>query len=117
MASNDEPPNKRLRQESGEQEETKAYKIEKIHQTVVRKYGVEEYTYKAKFNDEIHGAKIIDIKDDVHSMFSDVMAEVDSAYTPGERVRLSINHHGMDREMTIHLQQRENITPDMIMNR
>jgi len=117
MADRDEPPDKRVRMDSEGQEEKKPYKIQKIHQTVVRKYGVEEYTFRAKFNDDLHGAKVVDVKDDIHAMFSDVMAEVDSTYAPGERVRLSINHDGMDREITIHLQQRENITSDTIMER
>lgn len=126
MAANEEPPDKRARRESGEieeeigeemEEEIKPYKIQKIQQTVVRKYGVEEYTFRAKFDDELQGTKIIDIKDDLQTMFGDVLEEVGRNYQPGERVRMSINHDGMDREMTIHLQQRENITPEMIMGR
>lgn len=42
---------------------------------------------------------------------------MEKSYGPEDKVRLEIDHSGLDREMTIHLQNRANITPDIIMDR
>jgi hypothetical protein len=87
----------------------KLYYIKKIDEQVSRKYGVEEYTIQAKFNDSMDGAKLDDVRD--------VVEEIGRQYQPDDRIRLAIDHAGMDRPMTIHLQPRANVTPDNIMGR
>jgi hypothetical protein len=96
----------------------KAYNIKKIDEKVARKFGVEEYTLRAKFNnDTLQGARLDDVRDEVHHMFEDVVQEIASQYEEDDRIRLSIDHAEMDRPMTIHLQPRRNISTDNIMNR
>jgi hypothetical protein len=96
----------------------KPYNIKKINEKVARKFGVEEYTLQAKFNDDaMQGARLDDIRDEVHHMFEDVMQEIASQYEEDDRIRLSIDHSEMDRPMTMHLQPRKNLTTENIMNR
>ena len=97
--------------------EQKPYSISQISERKIRKYGVEEYIYKAKFSDELKSQKIIDLRDDLHNMFDDIMTKVDENYNPLDKVRLSINHSSLDKEITIHLQPRQNITSQTIMER
>lgn len=131
------------------QEEEKPYFLEKTNHVKVRKYGIEEYSYKARFNDKVKSKRVADMKTDLHNMFSDIMKEVcvlifsqidntkiyvfpsikyiiyffsivtqvEQNYSSEDKVRLSIDHAGLDREMTIHLQNRANITPELIMDR
>lgn len=109
--------NLRTTEPLADQSVNRPYKIQKVSEIKVRKYGIEEYTFKAKFNDELQGNKVADVKDDLNQMFEDIMQEVSQNYDPDDKVRLSINHAGLDREMTIHLQPRKNLSAQSIMQR
>jgi hypothetical protein len=99
-------------------DQDKVYSIEKISQQVSRKFGVEEYTLQAKFNnDTLQGARLDNVTDEIQSMFEDVVHEIEQQYDEDDRIRLAIDHAGMDRPMTIHLQPRRNVTAENIMNR
>jgi hypothetical protein len=100
-----------------DEERKKPYEIVKINEEVLRKYGVEEYTFAAKFDESLEGELLADVGDDVHGMFEDVLQRVADDYAPDDKVRIAIDHAGMDKEMTIHLQPRRNITAENIMNR
>jgi hypothetical protein len=99
-------------------DQDKVYNIERISQQVARKYGVEEYTLQAKFNNEtLQGARLDNVTDEIQSMFEDVVHEIEQQYNEDDRIRVSIDHAEMDRPMTIHLQPRRNVTAEDMMNR
>jgi hypothetical protein len=100
-----------------DEEKEKPYKINKVRETVVRKYGVEEYSFNVKFNEEMSGTRLEDVNADIHAMFEDVLNEVGYQYGPDDRVRLSIEHDGLDTPMTIHLQPRADLKAENIMAR
>jgi hypothetical protein len=96
----------------------KFYNINKISQQVVRKYGVEEYTLEAKFDSEaLEGVRLENVTDEIYAMFGDVVHELEQQYGEEDRIRLAIDHAGMDRPMTMHLQPRRNVTTRNIMDR
>jgi hypothetical protein len=101
----------------GEDDEEKPYKIDKVRENVVRKYGVEEYAFRVKFNEEMSGTRFEDVNTEVHAMFEDVLYQVGVEYDPDDKVRLSIEHDGLERPMTIHLQPRADLTAENIMAR
>ena len=108
-------PNKRPRQGGGTP--PKPYNIKKINEKRVIKYGVEECTFKAKFNDDISRSKISEFKDDLHGMFDEILNQASENYQDGDKMRMSIEHRSLDKPITIHLQPRGNITADVIMAR
>lgn len=57
-------------------EESRPYIIEKTTHTRIRKFGIEEFLYQARFKEGLQGNRVADIKDDLHRMFADIMNEV-----------------------------------------
>ena len=47
------------------------------------KYGIEEFTFKAKFNDDIKLSKIADFKDDLHNMFEEILDQATQNHEDG----------------------------------
>jgi hypothetical protein len=107
MASNKQPGG----------DKKKPYNIHKISETVARKYGVEEYTYKVKFHNEMNGEPLENVQEELTNMFEEVVSRVSADYDLDDKVRISIDHSGLDRPMTIHLQPRRNITGGNITGR
>jgi hypothetical protein len=100
-----------------DEDEKKPYEIVKINEQVARKYGVEEYTFAAKFDESLDGTLLSEVKDDIYDMFDDVLQQVGEDYAPDDRVRVAIHHASLDKEMTVHLQPRRNISAENIMSR
>ena len=79
---------------------------------------MEEITFRAKFNNDLEGRKLLDITDDLHNMFQDIMDNVSADHKdPNDKARLTIRHSGLEREIFIHCQPQHNITADVIMER
>lgn len=96
----------------------KPYVIERISERKARKYNIEEITFRAKFNTDLRGRQLLDVTDELHDLFQEVLDNVSSEHgDPNDRARLSIRHSGLDREIFIHCQPQHNITPDVIMER
>jgi len=117
-----EPPGKKRRNVStssdDDQNDRKPYVIEKINERRARRYDVEEITFRAKFDENLQGQKLLDVTDDLHNMFEDILENVNANYVnSNDRTRLSIRHAGLDREIFIHCQPQHNITADVIMER
>lgn len=121
----EEPPTKKSRigtpsstEDLDDQDVSKPYLIERIAEKRIHKYNVEEITYRAKFNHELEGRKLVDVTEDLHDMFQEILDNVSTNHDdPEDRARLSIRHQGLDREIFIHCQPKHNITPDVIMER
>jgi len=117
-----EPPSKRPRLGDGQEGEsaniTKPFVVERIRERRANRYNVEEITFRAKFNDTLQGQNLLDITDNLHDMFQEIMDKVDTEHSsPDDKARLSIRHSGLDRDIFIHCQPKHNITPDVIMER
>ena len=112
-----EEDNKKRQKLIVDKADQKSYTISQVYEKKNRKYGVEEYTYKAKFSDGLKTQNVIELRDDLYSMFDDIMKKVGDNYDPMDKVRLSIDHAALDKEITIHLQPRQNITAQTIMDR
>ena len=117
----DEPPDKKRRivQDDGaENVEERPYVVERVRETRAHRYNVEEITFRARFNDDLKGRDLLDITDDLHGMFQEIMEKVENEHSrDDDRARLSIKHAGLDREIFIHCQPKHNITADAIMER
>lgn len=121
----EEPSNKRVRLDSHSndghsdaEEVHKPFLVERISEKRIRKYNVEEITYRAKFNHEMEGRKLIDVTEDLQDMFQEILDNISTDHDdPNDRARLSIRHQGLDREIFIHCQPKHNITPEVIMER
>ena len=110
------PPAKRAA--TFHQEDALPYVIEQVNERRARKFGVEEVTFRAKFNDDLQGRKLLDISDDLGAMFGSVMDRVRANHpNPQDKARLAIRHTGLDKEITIHCQPQHNITAEVIMQR
>ena len=100
-----------------EERDGKLYSVRRINETRVVKYGVEEFTFKAKFNSEIEHDKIAFVKDELHNMFDEILQQATQDHEQGQKLRMTIDHRSLDKPIVIHLQPRENITADTIMSR
>ena len=97
---------------------TKPYIIHPVRERISRKFGIEEVTYKAKFNNDLQGEQLINMQDDLHNMFTDIMELVkDKHPNKNDKARVTINHSGLEREVFIHCQPQHNITAEVIMDR
>ena len=98
--------------------DAKAYIIQPVRERVSRKFGIEEVTYKAKFNSDLQGEQLLGIQDELRNMFTDILDIVRDKHPNGEdKARITINHVGLEREVFIHCQPQHNITADVIMER
>lgn len=101
-----------------DQSDRKPYNIERINEIRSRRYNVEEITFRAKFNNDLQGRKLLDVVDDLHNMFDDIMENVTTEHNdPNDKARLTIRHSGLERDIFIHCQPQHDITADTIMER
>ena len=118
----DEPPEKKRKvgqsDDGVENGNERPYIIERVRETRAHRYNVEEITFRAKFNDNLKGRNLLDITDDLHGMFEEIMTNVQNEHSrDDDRARLSIRHSGLQQEIFIHCQPKHNITADTIMER
>ena len=110
-------PAKRIRREE-DSINAKPYIIQPVKERISRKFGIEEVTYKAKFNNDLQGEQLIGLQDELHNMFTDIMDLVkDKHPNKEEKARVTINHAGLEREVFIHCKPQHNITASVIMER
>ena len=95
----------------------KPYKIDRVSERRVVKYGVEEYSYRAKFSEDIRHDRIGEVREDLRDMFQEILDTATGNYQKGDRVRMSIEHRSLDKPITINLQPKHNVTVDVIMSR
>lgn len=99
-------------------ENKKPYTITRVKEKRVRKYHVEEITFRATFNKEYEGRDLLSITDNIHSMFEDIMENVEQDHPNNEdKARLNIRHAGLERDIVVHCQPKHNITASTIMQR
>ena len=94
-----------------------SFTITPIMEVINRKFGVEERTFRVQFHPEQAGDRLIDIKEDLQRMFDATLQTVDDHFSAHDRIRLNISHSNLSSDVTIHLQQRQNITAQSIMDR
>ena len=114
----EEPSPKRALSQNYDDNSRRPYNIKRVNEIRSRRYNVEEITFRAKFNNDLQGCKPLDITDDLHNMFEEIMDNVAANHNdPNDRARVSIRHAGLDKEIFIHCQPQHNITADVIMER
>lgn len=105
-------------QDSDSSQQGKPYKIRKINETVSRRFGIEESTFKASFDSENYQNKrLLDMTEDLRDMFSDMLDEASSNYNDDDMARLSIFHRNLEQPITVHLRSKNNVTPDTVLDR
>ena len=95
---------------------SKNYTIHKVSTKISQKYSVLENTFKVHFNPDTHGENILDMRDDLHQAFGEVLAET-AGYSDNDKARIIINHDQLANPIFIHCQPRHQITADTIMER
>ena len=104
--------------ENGEKEQDKPFFITRIRERRARKFNVEEVTFRAKFNESYQGKKLLNVTDQLHDMFDEIMENVKSNHNnQSDKARLSIRHSGLEKDVHIHCQPQHNITGAVIMER
>lgn len=60
---------------------------------------------------------MVDVRNQLVSMFDDVVKKAATEYSKTDKARLTINHSDLDTEVFVHLQDLQNLTGEAIMNR
>lgn len=107
---------KKKKEDSGDTQ--KPYIIKRVGELKARKFNVEEVTFRARFNENEEGRALLDMADDLHDMFQDIMDNVNQEHgSEDDKARLSISHADLENDIVIHCQPKHNITADTIMER
>ena len=105
-------------QDDNSSQDTKPYKIHKVNETVSRRFGIEETTFKASFDSSNYENKrLLDMTEDLRDMFSEMLEEASANYNDDDMARLSIFHNSLQVPITVHLRSKNNVTPDTILDR
>lgn len=105
-------------QDNVSSQSTKAYKIHKVNETVSRRFGMEETTFKASFDSsKYENKRLLDMTEDLRDMFSEMLDEASANYNDDDMARLSIFHKNLEVPITVHLRSKNNVTPDTILDR
>lgn len=63
------------------------------------------------------GDRLVDVRDEITSMFDDVIQIAASSYSPNDKARMTISHGDLQEEVFVHLQNVENLNGEAIMDR
>jgi hypothetical protein len=105
-----------LFQGNGDKSETK-YKI--LRSSEVRKWkkSMEEINFIVKFNSDIAGRRLVDIRSDLTEMFQKVIDKASETYSKQDKARMTIGHPDLSEEVFIHLRDLSNLTGQTVMDR
>ena len=95
----------------------KPYTVFEHKRRFVVKYGVEEIIYKIRFTEEWLGETLLELHEDIHEMFEDVLDQVKSIYEPDVRCRLYLRHDDLqyDKPIFIALRPIKDMSAEAIM--
>jgi len=89
MASNKRPSDEVYDSSLPKRSHSRPYRIQKVKETRIVKYGAEEFTFKASFKPDHEPARLLDAQGDLHDIFDDIIAEATNHYDQNDRVSLS----------------------------
>ena len=133
MASNGPPPPKKLKttqnndtyeddsvdsDESDTDDVSNHFEIRQISRNVVRKYGMEEFNFEARLrSSRVRNRRLSEIMDSLRAMFQEIIDRAGRHYDADDRIRLHVEHSGLEVPFVIHLQPRHNVTADTVLER
>lgn len=89
MASNKRPSDEVNDSSLSKRRQPRSYRIQKVKETRIVKYGVEEFTFKASFKPDHEPARLLDAQTDLHDIFDDIIGEATNHYDENDRVSQS----------------------------
>lgn len=131
MAANDPPPPKRAKRnlynadiddDSSSADEvddlSSHYEVRELSRSVARLYGMEEFNFEARLRHErLPNPRLLDVSDSLHAMFQDVLDRAGRHYNADDRIRMHIEHSGLDTPIIIHIQPKHDVTAATVMDR
>lgn len=118
----DEPPQKKLKgvenDSDDSEDESNDYQIREVSRSVARRYGMEIFNFEAQIlTSRLRNRRLLDVSDSLRSMFNEVLARAGRHYAEEDRLRLHIEHAGLDVPVVIHAQAKHNVTADTVLDR
>lgn len=122
MASEQPPPTKRSK--SNDDHDTVSatstgdYAVRETSRSVARRYGMEVFNFEARMmKPALKNKRLLDITDSLRAMFQEMLDKAGHNYSTDDRVRMHIEHSGLQVPMVIHIQPKHNVTADTVMDR
>ena len=103
-------------EESSDSEVTseKPYYIWKRDTRTFKKHWVRDTTFKVKFNEQWRGKKLIDIQNNLHDMFDDLLSQARGH--DADLGRVVISHPSLNNAIVVPLQSWETLNADAVMS-
>ena len=97
----------------------KTYEIRQVQRRVAKKYAMEDISYEARFLPERvkKKTKLIDMTTELKNVFQDILDKAGENYDADDRIRVNIDHAGLNQPVIVHLQPKSNVTADTILDR
>ena len=71
------------------------YQISQTHHRVARRFGYEERSFRATFNQDYVGHRLLDIHQELEGMFQEVIDRSGQQHQPEDRARIIIQHNDL----------------------
>ncbi|CAC5402762.1 unnamed protein product [Mytilus coruscus] len=92
------------------------HKISKKRERTYTKNGALDTTYDVKFSDKLQNKKLMDIVDDLHNIFDDVLGQVREGSQDNSLSRLIIEHNGLTDPIVVPLQELNKMDASTVMD-
>ena len=93
------------------------YHINQVHHRIAGRYGYEERSFRATFDQSYLGQRLVDVHQDLEDMFQGVIDKAAEHHGPQDRARVIIQHNDLKQDIIIHMRPQHLITGQTIMNR
>ena len=80
------------------------------------KNGAIDITYEVKFSNQLQNKKLMDIVDDLHNVFDDVLSQVREGSQDNSLARLIIEHNGLTDPIVVPLQELNTMDASTVMD-
>lgn len=92
------------------------HKISKKRERIYTKNGAIDTTYDVKFSDNLQNKKLMNIVDDLHKIFDDVLGQVREGSQDNSLARLIIEHNGLTDPIVVPLQELKKMDASTVMD-
>ena len=94
------------------------FEIREVAKKIARRYGLEEFNFEGRLiANHLRNRRLLDIEASLRAMFQEMLDRAGRHYGPEDRVRLHIEHDGLEAPVVIHMQSKHNVTVDTIIDR
>jgi len=94
-----------------------AFRVQEVQHRIAQRFGYEERSYRATFDQRFIGHRLIDVQDDLEEMFREVIDRATEHHGEQDRARVIVHHNDLRQDIVIHMRPQNQITPQSIMNR